>query len=404
MMRDKLATFVDENLPLLDPVIAHERTDYGWRGLTAQGEVLEVKQANGHAIEVPVEIVVARNGIPIGRRKVSNERPLSIDNYLVHFNRVVGYYRANDLAQAMLESDLTLAIAPTLRAKFNRAMVLLAAGQWQEGLAEYWQCEQEPPFMRPQVQAALGEGMRPWLGEDLKGKSILLMHAHGFGDSIMMLRYVPVLRARGAEVYLKVPEELERLAAQQDALIVGQLIDVDYFCPLLHLLHFLKVIPDGVIGRGSYLEVEQTDVLRWHENVISEKKKIGVAWSIGKPSLGDYPREIELEPLVDVLRGGGEDVDIHSVQTQGRDEAVKLGVKTHYFEDFADCAALMMAMDEIVSVDTAALHLAGAIGHPRVFGLLSHWASWRWVAPWYENIEFRRQPAEGDWLGALLQI
>src|SRR6516164_552613 len=91
MMRDKLATFVDENLPLLDPVIAHERTDYGWRGLTAQGEVLEVKQANGHAIEVPVEIVVARNGIPIGRRKVSNERPLSIDNYLEHFNRVVGY-------------------------------------------------------------------------------------------------------------------------------------------------------------------------------------------------------------------------------------------------------------------------------------------------------------------------
>jgi len=402
-MRAGLATFVDENLPDLDPVIAHERTDYGWRGLTAQGEVLEVKQANGHTIEVPSEIVVAQNGIPIGRRKVSNEWPLSIDNYLEHFNRVVNFYRANDLAQAMLESDAALAIAPTLRARFNRAMVLLAAGQWQEGLAEYWLCEQEAPFMRPQARAALDAGMKPWRGEDLQGKRLLLMHAHGFGDSIMMLRYVPVMIARGAEVILMVPHELDQLAVQH-ALVVNELVDADYFCPLLHLLHFLKVIPAGVIGRGSYLDVDPTDILRWHQRIDSEKKKIGIAWSIGKPSLGDYPREIDLDILIDVLRGDGEKAEIHSVQAQGAAEARKLGVKTYELADFADCAALMMAMDEIVSVDTAALHLAGAIGHPRVFGLLSHWASWRWVAPWYANIEFRRQPAEGDWLNALLQI
>jgi hypothetical protein len=401
-MRARLATFVDENLPDLDPVIAHERTDYGWRGLTAQGEVLEVKQANGHAIEVPSEIVVAQNGLPVGRRKVGNERPLSIDNYLEHFNRVVSCYRANNLAQAMLESDLTIAVAPTLRARFNRAMVLLAAGQWQEGLAEYWLCEQEAPFMRPQARAALDAGMQPWRGEDLQGKRLLLMHAHGFGDSIMMLRYVPVMRARGAEVILMVPRELERLAAQHAA-VVNELVDADYFCPLLHLLHFLKVIPSGVIGRGSYLEVDASDVECWRAPK-SGKKNIGIAWSIGKPSLGDYPREIELKALIDVLRGDGEKAEIHSVQIQGAEEARKCGVKAYEFEDFADCAALMMAMDEIVSVDTAALHLAGAIGHPRVFGLLSHWASWRWVAPWYSNIEFRRQPAEGDWLSALLQI
>ena len=61
-------------------------------------------------------------------------------------------------------------------------------------------------------------------------------------------------------------------------------------------------------------------------------------------------------------------------------------------------------MDEIVSVDTAALHLAGAIDHPCVFALLSHWASWRWIAPWYSNVKLCRQAAPDDWSSALEQV
>jgi ADP-heptose:LPS heptosyltransferase len=92
------------------------------------------------------------------------------------------------------------------------------------------------------------------------------------------------------------------------------------------------------------------------------------------------------------------------VQVQGAQEAQALGVKAFEFEDFADCAALMSRMDQIVSVDTAALHLAGAIGHPNVVGLLSHWHSWRWIAPWYESVRLLRQTAHGDWGSALAQL
>ena len=64
----------------------------------------------------------------------------------------------------------------------------------------------------------------------------------------------------------------------------------------------------------------------------------------------------------------------------------------------------MLQMDVIVSVDTAALHLAGAIGHPKVYGLLSHWSSWRWIARWYDNGRLCRQSSDGDWASALAQI
>jgi ADP-heptose:LPS heptosyltransferase len=95
------------------------------------------------------------------------------------------------------------------------------------------------------------------------------------------------------------------------------------------------------------------------------------------------------------------DVRLVSVQQQGRIEAGLSGVEHHSFEDFADCAALMMCCDEIVTIDTAAVHLAGAIGHPCVKLLLSHWASWRWLAPLYSNIKICRQESAGDWASAL---
>ena len=73
------------------------------------------------------------------------------------------------------------------------------------------------------------------------------------------------------------------------------------------------------------------------------------------------------------------------------------------FDDFADCAALMSLMDEIVTVDTAAVHLAGAIGHPKITLLLSRWHSWRWQMPLYPNVCVCVQASEGDWDSAFTQ-
>ena len=376
-----------EDLPVLEPVVCHERTAYGWRGLTAEGEVLEVKSKS---TTIPSEISVARAGIEIGRRKVGNAWSVDIDKYLFFFNRAVDCYKANRLDDALRACDAAVRTAPTLRARFNRAMILLAGGHWQKGLEEYWHCEQQAPFMRPQVREALAHRLVPWRGEDLRGKRLLVMHAHGFGDTLQMLRYLPELEARGAHVMLDVPQELGRLVtgwAEPDG-------DYDYFIPILHLLYFLNVRPDNVDG-APYLAVPQNHVCR-----DIRRRRIGIAWSIGKPSDGDYPRQI---PLME-LRAAFPDAELHSVQTQDAAEAQALDVKVTPFRDFADCAQWMMTMDEIVSVDTAALHLAGAIGHPRVFGLLSHWASWRWCARWYDNVTLCRQTAPGDWASALAQV
>jgi hypothetical protein len=374
-MNKAWAGFVD--LPDLEPIVGIETTEYGWKGLTADGEVLQV-----HGQGVPESIMIYYRGEPTGRRLI-DERAIDVSGYLARFESATEYHKANRNAEALDAIEAAITIFPTLRARFNRALVLLALGRWREGFEEFVYCEEHHPFQRPQSRAAIAAGLRPWRGQSLQNKRLLLLHDHGFGDTLMMLRYVPVLKLMGADVVLMMPPELARLAAQFGPVTANSLrvVDADYFVPMLHLLREFAMLP---VPTGPYIRVDAPA-----QHYVGARRRIGVAWSIGKRHDGDYPREIpliELLPMLDV-----ENCEVHSVQVQGREEAEALGVRTHDFADFSDCAAFMLQMDEIVTVDTAAVHLAGAIGHPCTTILISDWASWRWQGnPFYPAVHMRR--------------
>jgi hypothetical protein len=74
----------------------------------------------------------------------------------------------------------------------------------------------------------------------------------------------------------------------------------------------------------------------------------------------------------------------------------------------ADTAALMENLDVIVTVDTMAAHLAGALGRP-VWVLLPYVADWRWAenrghSPLYPSMSLLRQRAPGNWHELLTRV
>jgi ADP-heptose:LPS heptosyltransferase len=76
--------------------------------------------------------------------------------------------------------------------------------------------------------------------------------------------------------------------------------------------------------------------------------------------------------------------------------------------DFADTAALVAALDLVISVDTATAHLAGALGKP-VWLLNRFDTDWRWMtdranSPWYPTMRIFRQQRRGDWDSVISQI
>jgi hypothetical protein len=73
---------------------------------------------------------------------------------------------------------------------------------------------------------------------------------------------------------------------------------------------------------------------------------------------------------------------------------------------FLDTAAVMQALDLVITCDSALAHLAGALGVP-VWLALTHTADWRWLLHrddclWYPSMRLFRQSKLGEW-GSVFQ-
>jgi len=79
-----------------------------------------------------------------------------------------------------------------------------------------------------------------------------------------------------------------------------------------------------------------------------------------------------------------------------------------FINDFADTAAVIQALDLVITVDTAVGHLAGALGKP-VWTLLPFVPDWRWMlhrpdSPWYPTMQLFRQQQPGNWSEVFLAV
>ena len=141
--------------------------------------------------------------------------------------------------------------------------------------------------------------------------------------------------------------------------------------------------------------------------------KVGVAWA-GKPEhKNDRNRSCPLSVFAPLAQVRG--VTFYSLQKgeaarQVADppEGVTLVDMTAEVTDFAETAALISNLDLVISVDTAVVHLAGAMGKP-IWTLLPFVSDWRWLlnredSPWYPTMRLFRQERLGDWLGVFARV
>jgi hypothetical protein len=145
--------------------------------------------------------------------------------------------------------------------------------------------------------------------------------------------------------------------------------------------------------------------------------KVGICWQ-GNPShQADRRRSVPLKFFAPLA--GIENVQLVSLQKKhGLEQLTDLpaGVAVIDFGAeldehngvFMDTAAVMRALDLIITSDTAIAHLAGALGVP-VWLVLPHVPEWRWLmerddCPWYPTMRLFRQTKPGDWATAFDQI
>ncbi len=330
-----------------------------------------------------------------------------------HNNRGNALQALGRLPDALASHAQALSLKPDFPdARWNQSFALLLAGDYVQG----WRLFESRWELPGNARNSPGD---LWLGDTpLEGKTLLVQHEQGFGDTLQMLRYVPALAAQGARVLLQVPASLVSLAASVPGVAAvtsttETLPAFDACCPCMSLpLAFgttLETIPAGI----PYLSASPAARSRWAAELGPRTRpRIGLAWSGSPGHRNDRQRSVPLAALTPLLEAPADFISLQKEYRAGEPEQLVASGRVRdvaaRLTDFDETAGLLAELDLLITVDTAVAHLAGALGIP-TWLLLPAAPDYRWLlgrsdSPWYPTMRLFRQTQAGDWAGVLQRV
>jgi Tfp pilus assembly protein PilF len=286
------------------------------------------------------------------------------------------------------------------------AFVLLAMGNYPDGFQSFnwrWQGDEInlPDYPFPQ-----------WKGEALTGKTILVIPEQGFGDTVLMARFLPILKEHGAKIKMAVKQPLQRLFSnlKNDVKFIETKTDLDgcdFWVPMMDLPLYLNTTLE-TIPKPVDLFIPQDATQRAREIVAPymDRFKIGVMWSGSVTYRANHKRSFSHQRFMELC-------NIPNIQMFSlykgplQNTFVEDGTSAIILDasgsdrDFADSAALMHELDLVISMDSAIVHIAGSLGI-EVWNLLHSESYWLYEpfpdhTPWYPSMRLIRQETPGDW-------
>jgi tetratricopeptide (TPR) repeat protein len=304
-------------------------------------------------------------------------------------------------------------------AHFHLGVTLLRLGRYEAGWPHFeWRRQRAArlPLHRPFRQ-------KLWRGEDLAGRTLLVHDEEGFGDTLHFSRYLPLVAQRCARIVFETRPELLRLLGlsldgERVAVIprvdgpggypgVEGLPATDFQVPLMSLARLFGTRLETIPAETPYLRPDLRDVRAWADRLAGLKRPlVGLVWAGQNAYLMNAERSMTLGLLAPL----GQIPGLTWLSLQLGPAAAEAatpppGLVLHDFtgeiRDFAESAGLLANIDLLVTVDTAAAHLAGALGI-KTWLLNRFQPDWRWLvkredSPWYPSLRQFRQDETGDW-------
>jgi ADP-heptose:LPS heptosyltransferase len=302
----------------------------------------------------------------------------------------------------------------------NKALALLMRGEWKEGWAAYKATAGRQKVRQLRSYSEPEEPM--WNGE--KG-TVVVYGTQGVGDELSFASMIPEACEK-ADIIVDCDHRLEGLFKRSfpQATVYGTRFKeakwtakVDYSTPVDCLASMFRNKTEDFPGT-PYLKADPERRLQWRALFDTMRKPvIGIAWTGGRKNTGKRKRSLTLDQLEPILRS----IDATWVSLEYVDHAdhieafrKKTGIQIHEWkratqtQDYDDTAGLVAELDCVVSVTTAVIHLAGALGKD-CFCLVPSLPRWFYriegdSLPWYKSVRLYRQPKGESWDKPIEQI
>ena len=310
-------------------------------------------------------------------------------------------------------------------ADFGEALVRLLIGEFQAGWEKY-----EARLEAPSVRSLHERFDYPrWRGASLARRTLLVPREQGLGDEIMFASCFGELTPVAGRCFITCDRRLEPLFARSfpaatfvsgtEAELRERLAReaVDFQLPAGSLPLVFRARREDFPSHTGYLRADPARVEHWRARLaaLGGGRWIGISWRGGIPATGRSRRSIalaDLRPLLEVpgtrfvsLQYGAVADELAALE---RNHAIRVEHLPEVIESSDDTAALICALERTVSVCTAVIHLAGALGRP-VQVMVPSIPEWRYGArgeamPWYPSVRLVRQRVAGDWRPVLEQV
>lgn len=251
-----------------------------------------------------------------------------------------------------------------------------------------------------------------WDGKPMKDKTIFVYYESAFGDTLMYVRYLELLRDKFAKVLFKPQisfidffKENNFGAEIIESRTLPENVRFDTHIPLMSIPYALKMFDENIPLAEGYLKANLQKVQQYKEQYFNNDKfKVGIKW-MGNPG-NDITRIITVESFYKLFEMSN--TQFYSVQKGDGVEEFERIPKQYgvidlgdTFNDFGDTAAAIENMDLVICNDTSVAHIAAAMGKP-CWILLPFVQNWRWhidisYSPWYKSAKLFKQNEPGNW-------
>ncbi|MCK5361005.1 MAG: glycosyltransferase family protein, partial [Gammaproteobacteria bacterium] len=328
------------------------------------------------------------------------------------------YRRMGDLDTAVSWFDRVISSEPdNASAHLGKSLALLKSGNFVAGWRHYeWRFEvTDKHFIKlPNLYCI------EWHGEDISESSLTVIGEQGYGDIIHFVRYIPELRKRCSSITFICAPGLTRLLRDLPGIdhILNRdqpwSLETDHYVHLLSLPRIFNTTLESIPSKVPYVSASSVAVDSWKSRLNPEKMNIGIVWGGNPDQVENTDRSCPLESFMPLTEIPG--TEFYSLQ-KGEPQKQLLALSstsskvidyTDELEDFADTAALVKALDLVITVDTSVAHLSGALNQP-VWTMLWFAHCWRYLqvredSPWYSSMRLFRQSSIGDWSSVIDQV